>query len=168
MKVVFVENVPQVANAGEVKDVADGYGRNYLLPRKLAVRASASALRQLQLQHEAADRKSARVESEAEVLAELLEGTTLEVVVKAGAQGRLYGSVTNAHLAGELEKLTRHPIDRRRVMLADPIRRLGSYPVTVRLSNEHSATITVQVRAEGAPPEPPEAPAVQPEADEEP
>ena len=174
MKVVFVENVPRVASAGEVKEVKDGYGRNYLLPRKLAVPATATALKQLEQQHRAADRRASRVESQAGSLAGLLDGQAIDIIVKAGAQGRLYGSVTNAHLAAELEKATGQPIDRRRVLLDEPIRRLGTYPVTVRLSSEHSATVNVQVRTEGGPvepapaaPEAPAAPAAGPEAQEE-
>lgn len=150
MKVVFIENVPQVANAGDVKEVKDGYGRNYLIPRRLAVPATASALKQLEQQHQSADRKASKLESEAEGLAQQLEGKTLEITVKSGAQGRLYGSVTNAHVATALEKLAGREVDRRRVELDQPIRRLGSYPVTVRLSNEHSVTITVEVRSEGS------------------
>ena len=152
MKVVFIENVPQVANAGDVKEVKDGYGRNYLLPRKLAVPATASALKHLDQQHLAADRKASKLESEAEKLGRQLDGETIEISVKSGSQGRLYGAVTNAHLAEELAKVTGHPVDRRRVHLEEPIRRLGTYPVTVRLSNDVSATVTVQVRSEGEAP----------------
>lgn len=160
MKVVFIENVPQVANAGDVKEVKDGYGRNYLIPRRLAVPATASALKQLDQHHQAADRKASKLESEAGKLAQQLDGKTIEINVKSGSQGRLYGSVTNAHLAEELEKLTGHAVDRRRVHLEEPIRRLGSYPVTVRLSNDVSATVTVEVRGKGeAAPEPAKKPA---------
>ena len=149
MKVVFVENVPQVANAGDVKEVKDGYGRNYLIPRKLAVPATASALKQLDQHHQAADKKASKLESEAEKMAQKLDGKTIEMNVKSGSQGRLYGAVTNAHLAEELAKITGSAVDRRRVHLEEPIRRLGSYPVTVRLSNDISATVTVEVRGEG-------------------
>ncbi len=149
MKVVFIENVPSVANAGDVKEVKDGYGRNYLFPRKLAMPATATALKQLEQQHQSADRKTAKLEAEAERLAGELEGKTIPVMVKAGAGGRLYGSVTNADIADQVEKVTKHPIDRRRIQIEDPVRRLGEYPVTVRLSSEHSATITIDVRAEG-------------------
>lgn len=148
MKVVFIENVPQVANAGDVKEVKNGYGRNYLLPRKLAVPATASALKQLEQQHQAADKKASKLESEAEKMARQLDGKTIEISVKSGSQGRLYGAVTNAHLAEELEKVTGQAVDRRRVHLEEPIRRLGSYPVTVRLSSDVSAIVTVEVRGE--------------------
>lgn len=151
MKVVFIENVPQVANAGDVKEVKGGYGRNYLIPRRLAVPATASALKQVEQHHQVADRKASKLESEAGKLAQQLDGKTIEINVKSGSQGRLYGSVTNAHLAEELEKVTGHAVDRRRVHLEEPIRRLGSYPVTVRLSNDVSATVTVEVRGEAEP-----------------
>ena len=171
MRVVFIENVPKVANAGEVKEVKGGYGRNFLIPRKLAVPATASVLKQVEHQHHAADRKTAKQDSEAGQLMAQLEGRTVDMVMKAGAQGRLYGSVTTAHIAEELEKITKRPIDRRKVHLGEPIRRLGNYPVTVRLSNDHLATVTIQVRTEGSPAEPaapePAAPASTTEEEEQ-
>lgn len=169
VKVVFLENVPSVANAGEVKEVKAGYGRNFLIPRRLAVPATASVLRQVEHQHQAADKKAAKVDSEAGQLAQQLDGLTVDMIMKAGAQGRLYGSVTTAHVAEELEKITRRSVDRRKVHLGEPIRRLGRYPVTVRLSSEHSATVTIQVRTEGAPTEPsaPEAAAAASTTEEE-
>ena len=145
MRVVFLENVPNVAHAGEIKEVAAGYGRNYLLPRKLAAVATPALLKQLEEQHRAEARRAVRLEVRAEELGQRLSGLTVTMTPKVGAQGRLYGSVTNAHIAAELEKLTGHSVDRRRVLLANPIRRLGSYPVEVRLTSDVAVTVMVEV-----------------------
>lgn len=160
MRVVFLESVPRVANAGEVKEVKDGYGRNYLLPRRLAAPATPSILKQLEEERRIQERCQARMEGVAEGLAQKLSGLTVTIVPKSGAGGRLYGAVTNAHIADELARLTGSPIDHRHVLLPTPIRRLGVYPVEVRLSSDHVATITVQVgEGQAAAPRTPEAPA---------
>lgn len=151
MRVVFVENVPNVARAGEIKEVADGYGRNFLLPRKLAVVATPDILKQQAQQETSRARKEARLETQASSLAERLNGLTVSLPAKVGAQGRLYGSVTNAHIADRLKELTGQEVDRRRVLLDEPIRHLGSYPVEVRLTSEVSATINVTVFDPSAP-----------------
>lgn len=163
MRVVFLENVPSVANAGEIKEVADGYGRNYLLPRKLAAVATPGLLKQLEVERKAAAHKEARLEAQAGELAQRLNGLTVTVAAKVGAQGRLYGSVTKAHIAEELQKLTGHAIDRRRILLEqDPIRHIGTYAVEVRLANDVSASINVLVQS-NAPLEPSPALAAVPE-----
>lgn len=146
MRVVFLENVPSVARAGEVKEVSDGYGRNYLLPRKLARAATAEVLKQMQDQQAAGARKIAKLEADAENLAKKLDGANVTLTAKVGNQGRLYGAVTNAHIAAELEKVVGQPIDRRRIILTDPIRQLGTYPIEVHLTSAHVATINVTVQ----------------------
>jgi large subunit ribosomal protein L9 len=145
MRVVFLENVPRVANAGDVKEVADGYGRNYLIPQRLAKAATAAVLKEIAAQHQSLDQRAAKVEAEAEGLAKQLEGASVTITAKVGAQGRLYGSVTNQQVAAELQKLTGKAIDRRRVLLHNPIRSLGAYPVEVHLASNLSATVTVNV-----------------------
>ena len=150
MRVVFLENVPSVARAGEIKEVSDGYGRNFLIPRKLAKAATAQVLQQMEAHKEADARRAAKVEAEAESLAEQLNGTEVVIAAKVGNQGRLYGAVTNAHVATELQKLTGKPIDRRRVLLHDPIRSLGTYPVEIHLTSSLSATVNVTVQGEEA------------------
>ena len=145
MRVVFLEDVPRVATAGEVKVVKDGYGRNYLMPRGLATPATASVLKQLEVDRLAREKRQVRMVSEASNLAERISGVTVTILPRAGANGRMYGSVTNAHIADQLASLTGAPIDHRNVILPDPIRRLGVYQVEVRISGEHSATVTVEV-----------------------
>lgn len=149
MKVVFLENVPNIATAGEVKTVKDGFGRNFLLPRKLAAIASPAVLKHLEEQEKALAKKEARLGAQATQLGESLNGTTVAVDVKVGTQGRLYGAVTNARIAEELAKVVGHEVDRRRVLLVDPIKQLGTYQVEVRFSNDVSATINVEVREAG-------------------
>ncbi len=146
MRVVFLENVPSVARAGEIKEVKDGYGRNYLIPRHLATPATGVVLKQMEVQRASEARRTAKLEAEADSLAKALDGITVTITAKVGGQGRLYGSVTNAHVAAELAKATGKAIDRRRVLLHDPIRSLGSYPVEIHLTSSLSATINVVVQ----------------------
>ncbi len=147
MRVVFLETVKGAGQAGEIKEVSDGYARNFLLPRQLAAAATDSAIKHLEDQRKQGSQKAARIGSQAAELAAQLNATTVTLTPKVGAQGRLYGSVTNSHIAQQLEKLTGHAIDHRRVLLENPIRSLGEYEVPVRLTNDISATVKVVVRA---------------------
>ncbi len=145
MRVVFIENVPSVAKAGEIKEVKDGYGRNYLIPRKLAKAATAAVMKDIERQHEVLDRRSAKLEADADNLTKQLDGLAVTITAKVGNTGRLYGSVTNADVAAELEKKLGKPVDRRKIMLHDPIRALGTYPVAIHLGASHTATVQVTV-----------------------
>ena len=147
MRVVFLETVKGAGKAGEIKEVSDGYARNFLLPRGLAAAASGSTVKHLQDQRSQEAQKASRLEAQATELAAKLNATTVTLTPKVGAQGRLYGSVTNSHIAEELQKLTGHAIDHRRVLLEDPIRSLGEYEVPVRITSDISATVKVVVRA---------------------
>ncbi len=145
MKVVFIEDVPSVAEAGEVKEVADGYGRNYLIPRKLAVLADARATQIV----EAQEKRKARIEAEMEVemreLAGKLEGLEIVIKAKAGAKDRLYGSITNADIAEELNKSAGLEIDKRKIELEKPIHEIGSYDVPIRLLKDIIPNIKLSV-----------------------
>jgi len=134
MRVIFLKDVPDVAKAGEVKEVADGYGRNFLIPRKLAVLASPSALKNLEIQLQIEAQQRMRSESRVESIAERLAGLSVTIKARAGARGRLYGSVTAADIAEEIQKLAGERVDRRRIELEEPIRQLGSYEVPIRLA----------------------------------
>lgn len=147
MRVVFLETVKGAGQAGEIKEVSDGYARNFLLPRQLAAAATDSAVKRLEDQRKQGSQKAARIGAQAAELAAQLNATTVTLTPKVGAQGRLYGSVTNSHIAQQLQKLTGHAIDHRRVLLENPIRSLGEYEVPVRLTNDISATVKVVVRA---------------------
>ena len=148
MKVLFLQDVPNVARAGEVKDVADGYGRNYLLPRGLAVLATAGELKRLQQAREVESQREARFADEAHALAAKLEGMSLTIRAKAGEQDRLFGSITAQDIALELERLLGRPFDRRRIVLREPIKQVGPHQVTIRLTRELTPTVRILVEGE--------------------
>jgi len=147
MKVVFLQDVPNVAKVGDVKDVADGYSRNYLIPQKLAVAASPGELKRLELQRQADSRRQIRTEQDAEAFAQVLKDTTLKLKMRAGAKEKLYGSVTSADIAREIKKLTKHEVDKRKIDLPEPIRALGSHTVSIKLTKEVTAVVNVVVEA---------------------
>jgi large subunit ribosomal protein L9 len=149
MKVLFKRDVQDVARAGQVKDVADGYARNFLIPRGLAVAATATALKQVAEVQAASARHAAEAETAARELKQKLEATPVVVEAKAGPQGRLYGSLTTADVATAVQKQLGTSLDRRDLDIADPVRQVGSYQVTARLHPGVSATLTVEVRALG-------------------
>jgi large subunit ribosomal protein L9 len=141
MKVVFLQDVPNVAKAGEIKEVADGYGRNFLIPRKLAALASPQAISQVKIGGKA----QAGTEEELDELAQQLEGKEVSLKAHAGAKERLYGSITSADIAAELESATGLVIDKRKIELEKPIHKLGSYELTVKLGKDITPKITVNV-----------------------
>jgi|DewCreStandDraft_5_1066085.scaffolds.fasta_scaffold00196_15 large subunit ribosomal protein L9 len=145
MKVYFLKDVPGVARAGEIKDVAEGYARNYLLPRKLAVAATEAVIDQARARQAAEARRAAREAEELRELAGRLDGLTVTVAVRAGKEGRLYGSVTAADIAEAISARVGRPVDRRRVELEAPIRKTGEYQVVVRLSRDLAPRVNVVV-----------------------
>lgn len=150
MKVLFKKDVADVAKAGQVKDVADGYARNFLIPRGLAVAATSGALKQVAELQAAAARHAAEEEQAARDLQQKLEAQPIVIDAKAGSQGRLYGSVTTADVAAAIQKQLGAAVDRRDLEIAEPIRQVGSYPVSARVHRSVTATLTVEVRALGA------------------
>jgi len=145
MKGVFLKDVPNVARAGEIKEVANGYGRNYLIPKNLALLAKSSAISLT-----AAQRKieaQSQVDNMAEIvkLADQLDGTEVTLKARAGAKDRLYGSITSADIAAELEATTGLVVDKRKMELAEAIRQLGSYEVAIRLAKDVVPKIKVTV-----------------------
>ncbi len=150
MKVLFKKDVPDVARSGQVKEVADGYARNYLIPRGLAVVATSAALKQVADLQAAAARHAAHEEQTARETKLKLEAQPIVVESKAGAQGRLYGSLTTADVAAAIQKQLGISLDRRDLEIAEPVRQLGTYHVTARLHRSVTATVTVEVRAIGS------------------
>jgi large subunit ribosomal protein L9 len=149
MKVLLKQDVKGLGPAGQVKDVADGYARNFLIPRGLAVPATTEAVRQAEA-HKAAEAKRANEEERrARSLAEKLTAEPLIVKAKAGEQGRLYGSVTAADVAEALERRHGQAFDKRRVELEHPIHTVGTHQVPVKLHSRVVANITVEVQPEG-------------------
>lgn len=145
MKVVFLEDVHDVANSGDVKEVADGYARNFLIPRKLASLVTSQATSQLEAQLSSRAEKQARIAEEFTKTAKRLDGREITLKAKVGAKGRLYGSITSADIANELLKTSDLVIDKRKIELPEPIRELGSFEVTVRLAKDILPKIKVTV-----------------------
>jgi len=149
MKVLFEKDVADVAKAGQVKDVADGYARNFLIPRGLAVVASSTALKQVADLQAVAARHAAEEEHTARGLKERLEAQPVVIEAKAGSQGRLYGSVTTADVATAIQKQLGASVERRDLEITEAVRQVGSYPVIAKLHRNVTATLTIEVRAVG-------------------
>lgn len=148
MKVVFLQDVVRVARAGEIKEVANGYGRNYLIPRKLAAPADARTMKLAESQIKANAKIAAAGESELIDLAGKLDGQEITIKAKSGVNDRLYGSITAADLAAEIESVLGLVIDRKKVDIGEPIRQLGTYEIAVRLSYDITPTIKLTVISE--------------------
>lgn len=144
MKVILKAKVKGVGNAGEVKDVSDGYARNYLLPRGLAVIADANALKALEQQQQLADKRDERELAGSQILKEKIEKLNLNYQVKAGEGGRLFGSVTGKDIADEMARMG-IKVDRRKIMLAEPIRQLGNYEIEIRLHPQVTAILKLSI-----------------------
>lgn len=148
MKVVFLEDVPNIAKAGEVKEVADGYGRNFLIPKKLAALVRPEITSRLEAQRREQTKKQEKMEAELARMADQLEGKEIILKAKAGAKERLYGRVTSADIAAALERTTGITVDKRKIELAEPIRELGSFDVAIRLAKDVIPKIKVTVSEE--------------------
>lgn len=150
MKVLLTQDVYKLGHAGEIKTVADGYGRNFLLPRGVAILATSTALRQAEAVKSRALKERAAMQSDIDATAQVLSGATVHFTVRAGEKGKLYGSITSASIAEELGKLLGKEFDKRKVALREPIRDVGTYAVTVRLAADVAPNVTVVVQSEGA------------------
>ncbi len=149
MRVVFLEDVPGVAQGGDVKEVKNGFARNYLIPKSLATPATHNALQRIaKLQKNAEDTRY-KVLSDMRELAAALDGAEISVEMRAGSSGRLYGSVTTAIVAERLSELTDRAIDRRAIELEEPIRELGEFGLTLRLHQQVRARVSVMVHPTG-------------------
>lgn len=149
MKVLLIEDVPNLGLAGEIHTVAAGFARNYLMPRREVVAASKGAIKQAEDIRQAAMRKRAKERSSAEAQAAMISKQKLLFEVRAGDNGRLYGSITSADVAEQLEGMLDFEIDRRRIQLDAGIRDLGIYDVPIRLMAEVTVTFKVAVVREG-------------------
>jgi len=146
MKVVFLEEVEGTARAGDVKNVANGFARNYLLPRKLAAPATDHYINIANAKAGKEARRQDRLDDEARThLLAKVEGKSIRIEVRVGEQGKLFGSVTTRDIAEALQQATRVEIDHRQISLKEPIRELGTHEVPVKLTRNVIATITVQV-----------------------
>jgi large subunit ribosomal protein L9 len=146
VKVVLSQDVQGVGKAGEVKDVADGYARNFLLRRKMAIVATEGAVKSAEARQKAADRRADTEEAQAREEAARIEAQPIILTAKMGDQGRLYGSITAADIAEELARKWGHEFDKRKVELDEPLRHVGSHTVPVQIHKSVTAQVTVDIR----------------------
>ncbi len=136
MKVIFLENIPGMARAGEIKEVADGYARNYLIPKKLVTYVNRETTSRLKAKLQVEINQQVKKEAEIAEIARQLEGKEVSLKAKVGAKNRLYGSITSADIATELQNTIGITLDKRKIELIEPIRELGNYDITIRLSKD--------------------------------
>jgi large subunit ribosomal protein L9 len=147
MKIILMSDVKSLGTTGTVVEVADGYARNFLLPRGLAAEASKGSLALLEQQRKAKARRDAEAVANAEALGKQLEDLQVTVPAKAGGNGKLFGAVTNANVAEAIHAALGVEIDRHKIEVPDNIKSLGSYPVEIRLGKNIVAKTTVKVVA---------------------
>ena len=147
MRVLFLKDVPRVARAGEVMDVANGFARNYLIPGGMATPATREQLKRVESIKKAAEEVRLKELQDVEALAQELNGITIAVKAKVSPGGRYYGAITGAHIAGEVAKMTDREIQRRIVELEEPIREPGEYTATLNFLS--GVTALININAEG-------------------
>ena len=145
MKLILTNEVTGLGEPGDVVEVKGGYGRNYLIPRGLAMRWTRGAEKQIELIRRARSAREIRSQDDAKAAAGTLSGLTVQIRVRAGAQGRLFGSVSASDIADAVRAAGGPELDRRRIEIATPIRTVGRHQVTVRLHPEVTATLEVDV-----------------------
>ena len=145
MKVILLQDVKGKGKKGQMLEISDGYARNYLLPRKLAVEATADAVNTKKMNDKAAAEKAAKERAEAQEISHKLREMTLVVTAKGGGAGRLFGSVTNQEIADALKEKSGITLDKRKIVIADPIKSVGTYTVQCKLGYEITAPLTVKI-----------------------
>jgi large subunit ribosomal protein L9 len=159
MDLILTQDIEKLGNAGDVVKVKAGYGRNFLLPRGLAMLATAGRVKELEHKRRVVEDRVRKEVTDHELVAKQLNGLALDFEVKVGEEGKLFGSVTNADIAGRLAERS-FKVDRRKIELPEQIKQVGEYDVTVKLHREVKAQIRINVFGDGAPvvEEPVEAP----------
>ena len=145
MKVILLQDVKGKGKKGQMIEVSDGYARNFMLPRKLATEATADAVNTMRMNDKAAAEKAARERAEALEVSKKLRDMTLTVTAKGGGAGRLFGSVTNQEIADALAKASGIKLDKRKIVISDPIKSVGTYTVQCKLGYEITAPLTVKI-----------------------
>ena len=145
MKVILLQDVRGKGKKGQMLEVSDGYARNYMLPRKIAVEATPDAINTMKMNDKATQDRIAREKAEAMEVSRKLRGMTLTVTAKGGGAGRLFGSVTNQESADALAQEAGIKLDKRKIVIADPIKNVGTYTVTCKLGYEITAPLTVKI-----------------------
>lgn len=148
MRVIYLKDLGK-AKRGEIKEVADGYARNYLIPSGIAVPASPEAVKAIEAQKESKAQRQAREEEELRMVAELIQDKRLRFEAKVGAKGRLHGAVTGADIAERLSQLAGYHIDKRSVRLDEPLHKVGEYEVLITLTKGVEAKVKVVVEEKG-------------------
>ena len=145
MKVILLQDVKGKGKKGQMLEVSDGYDRNFMLPRKLAMAATPDAINTMRMNDKAAAEKAARERAEAVALSKQLKDMILVVNAKGGGAGKLFGSVTNQEIAEALKAKTGIVLDKRKIVISDPIKNVGTYTVTCKLGYEITAPLTVKI-----------------------
>ena len=145
MKVILLQDVKGKGKKGQLLEISDGYARNFLLPRKLAVEATADAMNTKKMNDKAAAEKEAKERAEAMEISKKLRDTVLVVTAKGGGAGRLFGSVTNQEIADALKEKTGIQLDKRKIVISDAIKSVGTYTVQCKLGYEITAPLTVKI-----------------------
>jgi len=155
MKVIFLQDVPSKGVIGDIKDVADGYGRNYLIPKGIALLATPANLNQVKAQRSKLEEARRKVQTELGQLAEQLQGKEITILANVGAGGKLFGSVTATDIAEEIENAHGVPVDKRKIEINEPIKIAGSFEISIRLYGDIMPVVTVHVVAKNQPLPPP-------------
>ena len=145
MKVILLQDVKGKGKKGQLLEVSDGYARNFMLPRKMAIEATPDAVNTMRMNDKATQERIAREKAEAMEISKKLRGMTLTVTAKGGGAGRLFGSVTNQEIADALAQEAGIKLDKRKIVIADPIKNVGTYTVTCKLGYEITAPLTVKI-----------------------
>lgn len=146
MEVILLKDVKNIGKKGDIVKVKDGYGRNFLIPRGLAAIATNEAVNQRNLKMESKNRRKEEELDEAKALAANINDKKIEIGVKVGENGKLFGSVTNKEVAEQVKKQLGHKVERKRITLKDPIRMIGTYEIPVRIHPKVTATIKVVLK----------------------
>ena len=145
MKVIFLQDVKGKGKKGQMAEISDGYARNYLLPKKLAMEATADAINTMRMNDKAAAEKAAKERAEALEISRKLREMTVVVTAKGGGAGKLFGSVTSQEIADALKAKAGIVIDKRKIVLSDSIKNVGTYTVQCKLGYEITAPLTVKI-----------------------
>ena len=145
MKVILLQDVKGKGKKGQMLEVSDGYARNFMLPKKLAIEATADAINTMRMNDKAAAEKAAKEKAEALAISKELRAMKLVVTAKGGGAGRLFGSVTNQEIADALKAKAGITLDKRKIVISDPIKSVGTYTVTCKLGYEINAPLTVKI-----------------------
>ena len=145
MKVILTQDVKGKGKKGQMIEVSDGYARNFMLPKKMAIEATPDAINTMKMNDKATQERIAREKAEALEISKKLRDMTLVVTAKGGGAGRLFGSVTNAEIADALAKKTGIKLDKRKIVISDPIKSVGTYTVNCKLGYEITAPLTVKI-----------------------